>query len=63
MKKNPCELYPNEFWFQLLTDIDMLLIFKKVIRGRNIQAVKRYAKDNNKYMKNLYNPDENSIYL
>ena len=41
----------------------MLLMFEKGIRGGITQAVKRYVKANNKYMKDLYNPDEESIYL
>ena len=41
--------------------MDMLLIVKKGIRGGITQAVKRYAKSNNKYIKDLYNPDELSI--
>ena len=53
---------PNEFRHQLLTDIEMLLMVEKGIRGGVTQAVKCYAKANNKYMKDLYNPDEESIY-
>ena len=41
----------------------MLLMVEKGIRGGISQAVKRYAKANNKYMKDLYNPDELSTYL
>ena len=41
----------------------MLLVAEKGIRGGITQAVKRYVKANNKYMKGLYNPDELSIYL
>ena len=41
----------------------MLLMFEKGIRDRITQAVKRYAKANNKYMKDQYNPHENSTYL
>ena len=41
----------------------MRLMFEKDIRGGITQAVKRYAKANNKYMKDSYNPDEESIYL
>ena len=36
----------------------MLLMVEKGIRGGITKAVKRYAKANNKYMKDLYNPDE-----
>ena len=41
----------------------MLLMVEKGIRGGITQAVKRYAKANNKFLKDLYNPDEKSIYL
>ena len=41
----------------------MLLMVEKDIRGGITQVVKRCAKANNKYMKDLYNPDEKSIYL
>ena len=41
----------------------MPLMFEKGIRGGITQAVKRYVKANNKYMKDLYNPDEERIYL
>ena len=45
-----------------LTDIDMLLMVEKGIRGGICQAVRRYTKANNKYMKN-YDKDKESIYL
>ena len=48
-RRKDCELCPDEFRFELFADIDMLLMFKKSIRGRITQAVKRYAKANNKY--------------
>ena len=47
---------------ELLTDIDMLLMVEKGIRGEICQATHGYAKANNKYMKN-YNKDVISSYL
>ena len=38
-------------------------MFEKGIRGGITQPVKRYSKGNNKYMKDLYNPDDESIYV
>ena len=48
---------------ELLRDIDMLLILEKGFWGEILQAVKRYAKDNNKYVKEQCNRDETSKYL
>ena len=62
-RRKDCELCPDEFKPELLKDIDMLLMVEKGIRGGITQAVKRYAKANNKYMKDLYNPDEKNMYL
>ena len=62
-RRKECELCPDEFRLELLTDINMLLMVEKCIQGGINQAVKRYTKANNKYMKELYNPDEESIYL
>ena len=36
---------------ELLTDIDMLLIVKKGIRGGICHSIHKYAKPNNKYIK------------
>ena len=62
MRKD-CELCPDQFRLELLTNIDTLLMFEKGIRGRITQEVKRYAKGNKKHMKDLCNTDKESIYL
>ena len=62
-RRKEWELYPDEFRLELLTGIDMQLMVEKGIRGGITEAVKRYARANNKYMKDLYNPNELSIYL
>ena len=47
---------------ELLADIDMLLMVEKGTRGGICQATHRYAKANNKYMKN-YNKNIESSYI
>ena len=44
---------------ELLTDYDMLLMVEEGIRGGICHSIHRWAKANNKYMKN-YNKDEES---
>ena len=62
-RSKDCELCPDKFRLELLTGIDMLLIVEKGFWGGITQAGKRYARANDKYMKDLYNPDEKSMYL
>ena len=47
---------------ELLTDYDMLLMVEEGIRGRICHSIPRYAKANNKYMKN-YNDNEEWSYI
>ena len=47
---------------ELITDYDMILMIEKGIRGRICQATHRYAKANNKYIKN-YDKNIESFYI
>ena len=51
-----------EIRLELLTDIDVLLMVEKRTRGGICHAIHRYAKANNKYMKN-YDKNIESSYL
>ena len=55
-------LKKSEVELELITDLDMLLIIEEGNRGGMCHAVHRYAKANNKYMKN-YDKKEESSYI
>ena len=55
-------LKKTEVELKLLTNIDILLMAQKEIRGGICHAIHRYAKANNKYMKN-YNKSIEPSYL
>ena len=55
-------LKKTEVKLELLTDIDTLLMVEKEIRGGICHAIHRYAKANNKYMKD-YDKNKESSYL
>ena len=48
---------------ELLLNPDMLLMFKRGIRGGITQSVNRWAKANNPYMGSEFDPDEKTNYL
>ena len=47
---------------ELITNVDMLLMIEKGIRGGICHEIHMYAKANNKYMKD-YNKDEEELFL
>ena len=55
-------LKKTEVELELLTDNDMLIMFEEGTRGGMCQATYRYAKANNKYMKN-YDKNKESTFL
>ena len=55
-------LKKTEVKLELLTDVDMLLMIEKGIRGGICHAIHKYATANNKYMKD-YNKDEEESFL
>ena len=56
LKKKQVEL-------DLLTDVDMLLMIEKVIRGGICNAIHRYAKASNKYMSDYKDENEESSFV
>ena len=54
-------LKKTEVKLELLTDVDMLLMVEKGIRGGICHAIYRYSKANNKYMKNYDKYKEESF--
>ena len=55
-------LKKTEVELELITDLDMLLMVEEGIRGGICHAILRYAKANNKYMKD-YNKDQEESFL
>ena len=55
-------LKKTEVKLELLTDVGMLLKVEKVVRGGICHSIHRYAKANNKYMKN-YDKNKESLYI
>ena len=55
-------LKKTEVKLELLTNIDMLLMIKKGIRGGMCHAIHRYSKANNKYMEN-YDKNKKLSYI
>ena len=56
-------LKKTEVKLELLTDVDILLMLEKGIRGGICHAIHRYAKANNKYMKNYIEEESFLQYL
>ena len=48
---------------ELLSDVDMLLMFEKGIRGRIAMIPNRYGKSNNKYMGEKYDPNKSTKFI
>ena len=60
--RSQAPLKKTEVKLELLTDIDMLLMVEKGIRGGICHAIHQYAKANNKYMKD-YDKNKELSYL
>ena len=48
---------------ELLTNLDMLMMFERGIRGGITQAVRQHMKVNNPCMGDKFNPNEERSYL
>ncbi|XP_050060033.1 uncharacterized protein LOC126551227 [Aphis gossypii] len=58
-----CMLKTTGQKIELLTDIDMLLMFERAKRGGLSQCSNRYSKANNKYMGKKFNENKESTYI
>ncbi|KAF0709819.1 Uncharacterized protein FWK35_00030838, partial [Aphis craccivora] len=58
-----CMLKTTEQNIELLTDIDMLLMFERAKRGGLSQCLNRYSEANNKYMGKKFNENKESTYI
>ena len=58
-----CLFKVHRIWLELLTDLDMLLMFEQGIRGGITQAVRKYASANNKYIGYRFKPNKDTTYL
>ena len=56
-------LKDTEIELELLTDVDMFLFFKRMIRGGISMISTRYAEANNPYMGDLYNEEKETSYI
>ena len=58
-----CMLKTTKQKLELLTDVDMLLMFERAKRGGISQCSNRYAKANNKYMGKKFDKNKDSIFI
>ena len=54
-------LKKTEVELELITDVDLLLMVEKGIRGGICHSIHRYVKSNNRYMKDHYENKESSF--
>ena len=58
-----CMLKTTKQKLELLTDVDMLLMFERAERGGISQCSNRYAKANNKYMGKKFDKNKDSVFI